>query len=209
MWRVLVGSKNDSIDHTGIGLVYTTKDFISYNLLPGVLDAVDKVGMWECTDLFPVASAGPLTGQGLDNNVPPGKDVKHVLKAGLNDEWHDYYAIGTYDREANKFTPDDETINVGIGLRYDWGKFYASRTFYDPVKQRRVLWGYVGETTTEDVDIKRGWASVEVILDFNNERSRRFGYEKFHISINKCFVNNLVDALGPWEIDFLFFFHLF
>ena len=154
----MVGSKNDSLSHTGIALVYTTKDFLSYTLLPGVLHAVDIVGMWECVDLYPVATAGPLVGQALENSVPAGENVKHVLKAGLNDEWHDYYAIGTYDREANKWTPDDETIDVGIGLRYDWGKFYASRTFYDPVKQRRVLWGYVGETDSREVDNRKGWA---------------------------------------------------
>ncbi|XP_020276841.1 6(G)-fructosyltransferase-like [Asparagus officinalis] len=160
-WYVLVGSKNDSLSHTGIALVYTTTDFLSYTLLPGILHSVDIVGMWECTDLYPVSVSGPSTHLGLENSVPPGENVKHVLKAGLNDEWHDYYAIGTYDREGNKWTPDDESLDVGIGLRYDWGKFYASRTFYDPVKRRRVLWGYVGETDTRSVDVQKGWASVE------------------------------------------------
>lgn len=27
--------------------------------------------------------------------------------------------------------------------RYDFGQFYASKTFYDPVKKRQILWGWV------------------------------------------------------------------
>ncbi|MFS7949891.1 putative sucrose:sucrose fructosyltransferase [Helianthus anomalus] len=61
-------------------------------------------------------------------------------------------------------------MDVGIGLRYDYGKFYASKTFYDPSKKRRVLWGYVGETDLQKDDIKKEWAKMlnvprTVVLD--------------------------------------------
>ncbi|WP_285164443.1 hypothetical protein, partial [Mycobacterium tuberculosis] len=52
---------------------------------------------------------------------------------------------------------------VGIGLRYDWGKFYASRSFFDPLKQRRIIWGYIGEVDSQKADIAKGWASLQGI----------------------------------------------
>jgi beta-fructofuranosidase len=99
---------------------------------------------------------------GFDTSVPPGPGVKHVLKTSLDDDRHDYYAIGTYDAETDRWTPDNEAIDVGIGLRYDYGKFYASKTFYDPVRRRRVLWGWIGESDSERVDILKGWSSLQV-----------------------------------------------
>nr|BAU46558.1 fructan:fructan 6G-fructosyltransferase [Allium cepa] len=166
-YHIVVGSKNDSLQHTGIALVYLTKDFKKFDLLPTVLHSVDKVGMWECVEVYPVATAGPLLHKAIDNfdvnRVLDRSTVKHVLKASMNDEWHDYYAIGTFDPIANTWTPDDETVDVGIGLRYDWGKFYASRSFFDPLKQRRIIWGYIGEVDSQKADIAKGWASLQGI----------------------------------------------
>jgi sucrose-6-phosphate hydrolase SacC (GH32 family) len=58
----------------------------------------------------------------------------------------------------------------GSNMRYDWGNFYASKTFYDPAKRRRVLWGWVGEADSERADVSKGWASLQgvprtVLLD--------------------------------------------
>lgn len=155
-WRLAIGSKD--AQKTGIALVYATRDFISYDLLDGVLHAVPRTGMWECVDFYPVALEGV---NGLDTSAN-GPGVKHVLKASLDDDKHDYYAIGTYDLAANKWTPDDPEADVGIGLRVDYGKYYASKTFYDQNKQRRLLWGWIGETDSESTDLKKGWASVQV-----------------------------------------------
>ncbi|CAA6656196.1 unnamed protein product [Spirodela intermedia] len=142
-----------------IALVYSTRDFISYDLLDGVLHAVPGTGMWECVDFYPVAAEGV---NGLDTSAN-GPGVKHVLKASLDDDKHDYYAIGTYDLAANRWTPDDPEADVGIGLRVDYGKYYASKTFYDQKKQRRLLWGWIGETDSESTDLQKGWASVQTI----------------------------------------------
>lgn len=114
--------------------------------------------MWECVDFYPVS----LTeNNGLDTSVN-GPGVKHVLKASLDDDRHDYYAIGTYDVEKDTWTPDDDVEDVGIGIRYDYGTFYASKTFYDQEKRRRVLWGWIGETDSQRADREKGWASVQV-----------------------------------------------
>nr|QFG01662.1 vacuolar invertase [Hemerocallis hybrid cultivar] len=126
-----------------------------------MLHSVPKVGMWECIDFYPIATSGSHARNGLDTSSTPSNEVKHVLKASTQDDGNDYYSIGTYDPEANKWIPDDKSADVGIGLRYDWGKFYASKTFYDQAKQRRILWGWVAEADSESADILKGWASLQ------------------------------------------------
>ncbi|KAK3038460.1 hypothetical protein RJ639_029758 [Escallonia herrerae] len=99
-WRITIGSK---VNKTGISLVYETKDFISYELLDGLLHAVPGTGMWECVDFYPVSK---LEENGLDTSVD-GPGVKHVVKASLDDTKIDYYAVGTYDGASGIWTPDD------------------------------------------------------------------------------------------------------
>lgn len=155
-WRITIGSK---VNGTGISLVYTTTNFTTYELLDTVLHAVPGTGMWECVDFYPVSINGST---GLDTSVT-GPGIKHVLKASLDDTKLDYYAIGTYFSENDTWVPDNPTEDVGIGLRLDYGRFYASKTFYDPKKERRILWGWINETDTEDDDLAKGWASVQTI----------------------------------------------
>ncbi|XP_023762431.1 beta-fructofuranosidase, soluble isoenzyme I [Lactuca sativa] len=155
-WRVGLGSK---VNKTGITLVYETTDFTSFELLDDVMHAVPGTGMWECVDFYPVSTT---QSNGLDTSVN-GKGIKHVLKSSLDDNKHDYYALGTYDSISDKWTPDNYDLDVGIGLRLDYGKYYASKTFYDQSTQRRILWGWTGETDSEAADILKGWASVQTI----------------------------------------------
>ncbi|XP_076941080.1 acid beta-fructofuranosidase-like [Bidens hawaiensis] len=152
-WRITIGSK---INKTGISLVYDTEDFKTFELLDGVLHAVPGTGMWECVDFYPISKQDE---NGLDTSID-GPGVKHIVKASMDDDRHDYYAIGTYDAYKGKWKPDNPTLDVGIGLRYDYGVYYASKTFYDQNKQRRVLWSWIKETDTETSDISKGWASL-------------------------------------------------
>ncbi|XP_062184582.1 beta-fructofuranosidase 1-like isoform X2 [Phragmites australis] len=156
-WRITIGSKDR--DHAGLALVYRTEDFVRYDPLPTLMHVVQGTGMWECVDFYPVAAADPAAEDGLETSTAPVPGVKHVLKASLDDD----NAIGTYDAKTDTWTPDDAENDVGIGLRYDYGKFYASKTFYDPVRRRRVLWGWIGETDSERADILKGWSSVQSI----------------------------------------------
>jgi hypothetical protein len=41
-------------------------------------------------------------------------------------------------------------------------QYYASKSFFDPVKKRRILFGWIYETDSQQSNIKRGWASVQV-----------------------------------------------
>ncbi|XP_042513950.1 beta-fructofuranosidase, soluble isoenzyme I-like [Macadamia integrifolia] len=150
-WKITIGSK---VNKTGITLVYKTKDFKTYELLDGLLHAVPGTGMWECVDFYSVSTTAD---KGLDS------PVKYVLKASLDDDKNDYYALGTYDPESDTWTPDNPVLDVGIGMRYDYGKYYASKTFYDQNKDRTVLWGWISESDSEVTDVKKGWASVQGI----------------------------------------------
>ncbi|KAI4323841.1 hypothetical protein L6164_023416 [Bauhinia variegata] len=155
-WRITLGSK---FGRTGISLVYTTTDFIHYKLQKHYLHAVPGTGMWECVDFYPVSINGS---NGLETSVN-GEGVKHVLKASLDDTKLDYYALGTYFIQNDTWRPDDPLMDVGIGLLYDYGRYYASKSFYDQKKQRRISWGWIGETDTESDDLKKGWASLQTI----------------------------------------------
>ncbi|KAK3220998.1 hypothetical protein Dsin_014968 [Dipteronia sinensis] len=155
-WRITIGSK---INTTGVSLVYHTTDFISYKLLDTLLHAVLGTGMWECVDFYPVAINGSI---GLDTS-DDGPGIKHVLKASLDNTKLDYYALGTYNPVIDKWTPDNPEEDVGIGLRLDYGRYYASKSFYDQYKKRRILWGWINETDTESDDLEKGWASVQTI----------------------------------------------
>ncbi|KAI3505203.1 hypothetical protein L1887_27170 [Cichorium endivia] len=154
-WRMVIGSK---VNRTGIALLYDTDDFKKYDLQAGWLHDVAGTGMWECVDFYPVSKDE----SGLDTGVY-GPGVKHVLKASMDDDRCDYYAIGDYKVKEGKWVPDNRKIDVGIGLRYDYGIYYASKTFYDQHKKRRILWSWIKETDSEKADIKRGWASLMAV----------------------------------------------
>ncbi|KAI7730221.1 hypothetical protein M8C21_023058 [Ambrosia artemisiifolia] len=154
-WRMVIGSK---VNRTGIALLYDTKDFKSYELQDTSLHQVAGTGMWECVDFYPVSK----NESALDTGTI-GPDVKHVLKASMDDDRSDYYAIGNYNPKTGKWVPDNPKIDVGYGLRYDYGTYYASKTFYDQNKNRRILWSWIKETDSENTDIKKGWASLMAI----------------------------------------------
>ncbi|CAI0377782.1 unnamed protein product [Linum tenue] len=156
LWRVAIGSR---VEKLGLTLVYKTDDFVSYELLDHYLHSVPGTGMWECVDFYPVLVNGT---KGLDTSAV-GEGIKHVLKASLDDTKLDHFAVGTYDPVKDLWTPDDPESDVGIGLKYDYGRYYASKTFYDEEKQRRILWGWINETDTEFDDLKKGWASLQTI----------------------------------------------
>ncbi|XP_024517828.1 beta-fructofuranosidase, soluble isoenzyme I [Selaginella moellendorffii] len=156
LWRILVGAKKNA---TGAAILYTSKDFVHWDLVDNPLHEVAGTGMWECPDFYPVSSFGT---KGLEDSVR-GSGVKHVLKVSLDNTRQDAYAVGTYDAAADKFIPNVPELDTGIGLVYDYGVFYASKTFYDPEKQRRVLWGWVTEKDSVEADIAKGWAGVQAL----------------------------------------------
>lgn len=153
-WRVVVGGLRNNL---GVAILYRSKDFVHWSLHDDPLYFGKITGIWECPDFYPVSVNSRDGVENSDNDI----SLKYVLKVSY--KAHDYYTIGSYEADKEKFVPD----NIGLtgsssDLRYDYGKFYASKTFFDSVKKRRILWGWINESDSSTDDIKKGWAGIQV-----------------------------------------------
>ena len=105
-WRTLIGSK-DNNGHAGIVLTYKTKDFVSYELMPGYMHrGPDGTGMYECIDLYPVGTA--------DGHSMNQSEALYVLKESSDDDRHDYYALG-----SEELFPKDTKIFRSLEQQHD------------------------------------------------------------------------------------------
>uniref|UniRef100_K3Y661 Cell wall invertase n=1 Tax=Setaria italica TaxID=4555 RepID=K3Y661_SETIT len=156
-WRLLIGSVAAG-GARGVAYVYRSRDFRRWARVRRPLHSA-ATGMWECPDFYPVERDGRRVG--LETSVS-GRRVKHVLKNSLDLRRYDYYTVGAYDRRAERYVPDDPAGDERR-LRYDYGNFYASKTFYDPAKRRRILWGWANESDTAAADVAKGWAGIQAI----------------------------------------------
>ncbi|XP_028804729.1 beta-fructofuranosidase, insoluble isoenzyme CWINV3-like [Neltuma alba] len=161
LWRILVGSQRKD---RGLALLFKSKDFVQWVKAKHPLYSAKHTGMWECPDFFPVfinSTSGVETSTPHDNHFR----LKHVLKLSLIDLSQDYYMIGTYNQTRDSFIPDMgfEDTELSSIFRYDYGKFYASKTFYDDEKKRRILWGWVNESSVREEDVQKGWSGIQGI----------------------------------------------
>ncbi|KAK8544630.1 hypothetical protein V6N13_045712 [Hibiscus sabdariffa] len=121
------------------------------------LHSSTRTGMWECPDFYPVSIDGK---DGVDTSSLD-KSTKHVLKVSFND--CDHYVLGNYMPVTDNFSVDSDFLENGSDLRYDYGKFYASKTFFDSGKKRRILWGWIPESDSTTDDIEKGWSGLQSI----------------------------------------------
>ncbi|CAN6282964.1 unnamed protein product [Urochloa humidicola] len=156
-WRLLVGNEDGKV---GRALVYRSSDLKTWERAAEPLHAA-ATAMWECPDFYPVAAGGEEDGVDLGVGASAANN-KHVLKSSLPFLWNDYYTVGTYDAGEDRYVPDDRSGDYDR-RRYDYGTFYASKTFYDPAKKRRVLWGWVNESDTAAADAAKGWAGIQAV----------------------------------------------
>ncbi|CAN6251795.1 unnamed protein product [Urochloa humidicola] len=152
-WRMLVGGVRGT---RGLAFVYRSRDFKRWTRAKHPLHSA-MTGMWECPDFFPVSGAG--VGNGLDTSK---RGAKYVLKNSLDVTRYDYYTVGKYNERKDRYVPDDPAGDYRQ-LRYDYGNFYASKTFYDPAKRRRVLLGWANESDSVSDDKAKGWAGIHAI----------------------------------------------
>ncbi|CAI0387368.1 unnamed protein product [Linum tenue] len=155
-WNVIVGGL---INNEGIAFLYQSEDFVTWTKVEHPLYSSPGTGMWECLDFFPVFVN---SSNGVDTSVVD-RSVKHVLKISSFSNLHDYYVLGTYAPETSKYIPDNEYTGESTDLRYDYGKLYASKTFFDEPNSRRILWGWANESDPMEDDIAKGWAGVQTI----------------------------------------------
>ncbi|KAI3455570.1 hypothetical protein Pfo_012233 [Paulownia fortunei] len=155
-WRVIIGNKRG---RRGMALLYRSKDFVHWTKAKHPLYSTKDSGMWECPDFYPVSTSSV---DGVDTSMV-GNGLKHVLKASLSNALHDSYALGTYNLEKDVFIPEKGRLEIGSELRYDYGKFYASKSFFDSSTNRRILWGWISESTNETTDAMKGWSGLQAI----------------------------------------------
>ncbi|XP_021716464.1 fructan 6-exohydrolase-like isoform X1 [Chenopodium quinoa] len=155
-WRLIIGTHQGK---RGIAVLYTSKDFATWNYVERFFHSAEDNGMWECPDFFPVYVGKSL---GADISVI-GKDVKHVFKVSLFDTQYEYYTIGTYDINKDIYVPNEGSIESDLGLRYDYGKFYASKSFFDSMTDRRIVFGWVNESLTQTEFMIKGWFGIQAI----------------------------------------------
>jgi beta-fructofuranosidase len=183
-WIFTVGAKVGDI---GLALQYRSTDLKNWEFLEEkLLHSGPAVGMWECVDFFPV-----------DYDTPTRFDTqKYVFKISLYDVHIDYYTIGTYDEAAHKFIPDHQELDIGIGFHLDYGKYYASKSFFDPVKKRRIMWAWVPESCTQEMDLQKGWSSLQVRCPCPPMCS----FELQHLRIGKCELGEILGVSNQYPI---------
>ncbi|MCI15412.1 beta-fructofuranosidase insoluble isoenzyme 1-like, partial [Trifolium medium] len=123
-WKILVGSKRK---HRGMAYLFRSRDFKKWVRSKHPIHSAAKTGMWECPDFYPVLLKGK---EGLDTSIE-GDHVKHVLKNSLDLTRYEYYTLGTYFSDEDKYVPSNTSEDGWGGLRYDYGNFYASKSFFD------------------------------------------------------------------------------
>ncbi|KAG4141632.1 hypothetical protein ERO13_D06G086100v2 [Gossypium hirsutum] len=152
LWRVLVGNEMNS---HGRALLYRSRDFVTWTQSKEPIHSSTRTGMWECPDFYPVSLDGK---NGVDTSSLD-KFTKHVLKASFNSS--DHYVLGNYTTVTDNFSVDTDFLENGSDLRYDYGNFYASKTFFDSAKKRRILWAWVQESDSTTDDIKKDWSGLQ------------------------------------------------
>jgi len=122
-------------DLGGQAVLFTSKDFLNWTYLHPI-HSNHYGGFWECPDIF-----------NLSNYT--------ILKASLIG--HDFWTIGSIDPIKFIFTPISNDVGEFIQL-IDHGKFYASKSFYDPINQQQVIVGWTAEDDNQGQ--QRGWQGL-------------------------------------------------
>ncbi|XP_059303688.1 beta-fructofuranosidase, insoluble isoenzyme CWINV3-like isoform X2 [Lycium ferocissimum] len=188
-WRVIVGNEREQ--NTGLALLYTSADFVHWTEAEHPLHSSNETGMWECPDFFPVS-----------------KD-KHVLKASVFRSLVEYYTVGTYDRHTDIYVPDAGSVDNESGLRLDYGKYYASKSFYDSDKKRRILLSWINESTSANIDIMKGWSGLQAfprkiwldksgkqLLQWPVEEIEKLRTDQVKLPITKLKAGSVVEVSG-------------
>ncbi|XP_071737917.1 beta-fructofuranosidase, insoluble isoenzyme 1-like isoform X2 [Rutidosis leptorrhynchoides] len=189
-WKIIVGSRRK---HRGVAYLYRSRDFKTWVKAKHGFHTKSDTGMWECPDFFPVALEGA---KGLDTSTI-GDGVKYVFKVSLEVTRYEYYTIGSYDLGKDRYVPDNSSEDGWGGLRLDYGNFFASKSFYDPAKKRRIIWGWANESSTVNEDIAKGWAGIQLIprkvwLDQSGHKLLQWPIcELENLRRNKVELNNL------------------
>jgi beta-fructofuranosidase len=63
---------------------------------------------------------------------------------------------GNYSIETNTFLPNSPQLDAGLRLYYDYGNFYASKTFFDQFTSHCINVGWIDKSDSEEVQGRQG-----------------------------------------------------
>ncbi|CAF2792050.1 unnamed protein product [Rotaria sp. Silwood2] len=119
----------------GQAVLFTSRDFVNWTYLhPIHSNHYDT--FWECPDIFNVSN-------------------RLVMKASLRGQ--DFWAVGELDPMQKIFHPLAGDLGEYTQL-VDQGKFYASKSFHDPIYDRQVIVGWIREDDNQGET--RGWQGM-------------------------------------------------
>ena len=119
----------------GQAVLFTSRDFVKWTYLhPFHSNHYDT--FWECPDIFNVSN-------------------QYVMKASLIGQ--DFRTVGEVDPIEKVFNPLSGDLGEYSQL-IDQGKFYASKSFFDPLNDEQVIVGWVAED--DDQGEKRNWQGM-------------------------------------------------
>lgn len=128
---------------TGHVVQYSTTDFESFEL-DGILFSDptpdSEFGMFECPDFF---------------NITAGPNATWVIKASTTSLRSDWYALGWYDAAESRF------VQMTPLRILNGGQLYSSKSFFDPVRARRVVWGWTSEESSSPA--QAGWQGSQTL----------------------------------------------
>ncbi|OEL14823.1 Beta-fructofuranosidase, insoluble isoenzyme 4 [Dichanthelium oligosanthes] len=154
LWRIAVGAE---LNGYSAALLFKSEDFVHWTRVDHPLYSSNASTMWECPDFFAVL---PGKNSGLDLSAAIPNGAKHVLKMSLDN--CDKYMVGVYDLKSDTFVPDTELDDQRLWSRIDYGNYYASKSFFDSKRGRRIIWGWTNETDSSSDDVAKGWAGIHV-----------------------------------------------
>uniref|UniRef100_A0A8R7TP41 Glycosyl hydrolase family 32 N-terminal domain-containing protein n=1 Tax=Triticum urartu TaxID=4572 RepID=A0A8R7TP41_TRIUA len=157
LWRIAIAAKVGGPNGFASTLIYRSNDFRHWKRNDLPLYTSRTANMVECPDLFPVAEPGMEEGRLGYASGTASSAMRHVLKLSVTNTTQDYYVVGRYDDVADTFMPEvDDARSIDdwpTWRRFDYGHVYASKSFFDTRKNRRVLWAWANESDSHNDDI--------------------------------------------------------
>ena len=168
----------------GQAVLFTSQDFVNWTYLHPIHSNHYDV-FWECPDIFNVSD-------------------QLAMKASFRGQ--DFWAVGDLDPIEKVFRPLAGDLGEYTQL-VDMGKFYASKSFYDPLHDQQLIVGWVAED--DDQGEKRGWQGMhslprQIFLsdDGLHLRSRPIStvYSLRNETTHQAFRNIVLPSLNPFEL---------
>ncbi|CCW72153.1 unnamed protein product [Phytomonas sp. Hart1] len=154
--------KDDDGDGTHVALFRTTDPTLqsgfkfSHSLYKFYLEPI-----LECPDLFTVDSTNG-----------------YFLKLSTMKARREFVVYGKYqlDEAIDQYVYVEDTDRTNTFT--DYGPYFASKTFYDPILKQRLIWGYIPEEMEQGLYLKdHGWAGVQILRSIAyDEKQKRLKF---------------------------------